>query len=250
MVDLTKYRYSEAERLRTNDLLQLIPDCGGKVLDVGAREGHFSRLLTESFDEVVALDLKKPSIEHPKIKCIKGDASCLYFDDNYFDLVFCAEVLEHIPYNKMLTVCSELKRVSNKYILIGVPYKQDTRVGRTTCYSCGKKNPAWGHVNSFDLNKLICLFHNLDVIKISYVGNNKKYSNCISSFLMELSGNPYGTYNQEEPCIFCGKSLSCPPKSNFCQKIITKAAIYTRYPTNIIKKSRPNWVHVLFRKRN
>jgi ubiquinone/menaquinone biosynthesis C-methylase UbiE len=88
---LEQYRESDSERARTDDLLRLIPICGGVALDVGARDGHFSKLLAEKFDNVIALDLEQPSIEHQKIRCAKGNASDLHFKDASFDLVFCAE---------------------------------------------------------------------------------------------------------------------------------------------------------------
>jgi hypothetical protein len=70
----------------------------------------------------------------------------LGFADDFFDFVLCAEVLEHIPTASLSRACSELGRVSKHYVLIGVPYRQDIRVGRTTCWSCRKKNPPWGHI--------------------------------------------------------------------------------------------------------
>ena len=112
---------------------------GKSALDIGARDGHFSVLLTELFGDVTALDLEKPTVSHNKITCVKGDITSLDFDDNTFDLVFCAEVLEHIPPHLLKKATFELSRVSREFLLIGVPYKQDIRVGRTTCYSCGEK---------------------------------------------------------------------------------------------------------------
>jgi hypothetical protein len=65
-VDLTEYRASPAEQKRTADLLRLIPTHGRSALDIGARDGHFSRLLAERFDQVTALDLTEPDISHPR----------------------------------------------------------------------------------------------------------------------------------------------------------------------------------------
>jgi len=53
------------------------------------------------------------------------------------DFILCTEVLEHIPAATLPTVCPELERVSSGAILIGVPYEQDLRFGRTTCRSRG-----------------------------------------------------------------------------------------------------------------
>lgn len=248
-MELKKYRESNSERARTDDLLRLIPIRGGVALDVGARDGHFSKLLAEKFDNIIALDLEQPSIEHQKVTCVKGNASDLLFEDASFDLVFCAEVLEHIPPSMLERVCLELWRVSKHYLIIGVPYKQDIRVGRTTCYSCGGKNPPWGHVNAFDERRLRQLFSRCDVEEISFVGETNATTNSLSAVLMDLAGNPYGTYEQEESCIHCEKKLLCPPDRSLIKKLLTRAAFYSRNANNLFNRSHPNWIHVLFRKR-
>src|SRR5437016_10421862 len=94
---LEKYRESETEKDRTEDILRILPKGRISVLDVGARDGHFSRLLTEYFATVTALDLEKPSFEYPGIITVAGDVTDLQFNNNAFECVFCAEVLEHVP---------------------------------------------------------------------------------------------------------------------------------------------------------
>ena len=250
-MDLTQYRESESEQKRTEDLMRLISHIpkGKCVLDIGARDGHFSVLLTDFFDHVTALDLEKPEISHQNISCVAGDITQLSFNNNFFDLVFCAEVLEHIPSHLLQKACSEVGRVSNQYLLIGVPFKQDIRVGRTTCYTCGKKNPPWGHVNSFDLEKLCELFPDYDLHEVSYVGENHAQTNFISTSLMDLAGNPYGTYDQEEACIHCGEKLKKPPERSLLQKIFTKLAFYTGKIQEPFCKAHPNWIHIVFKRK-
>ena len=48
---------------------------GKSALDIGARDGHFSILLTEFFDKVTALDLLKPNISSSRITCVQGATS-------------------------------------------------------------------------------------------------------------------------------------------------------------------------------
>jgi hypothetical protein len=248
-MNLTEYRNSTAEQLRTQDLLRLTPKTGVVALDVGARDGHFSLLFAERFDDVVALDLVKPNIVHPKVQCVQGDASKLAFVDDSFDFVFCAEVLEHIPPTILTTVCREIERVSKSQILIGVPYRQDIRVGRTTCYSCGGKNPPWGHVNSFDERRLVELFPNCEVASTSFVGVSNAHTNALASALMDMAGNPYGTYSQEEHCIHCDNALLQPPARDLRQKIMTKLALWSQFPSSIFSKPRGNWLHMCLNKR-
>ncbi len=229
--------------------MRLLPDHLDSALDVGARDGFISRLLAARVPSVTALDLEEPRIDDRRIHCVRGDVTDLKIPDASFDLVLCAEVLEHIPPPKLGRACGELSRVARRYLLIGVPYKQDLRVGRTTCYTCGKKNPPWGHVNSFDEKRLKELFPEFEVARLSFVGEGEARTNFFATFLLDLAGNPYGPYSQEEPCVHCGAALRSPPQRNLLQKGLTKIACYANEAQKVFCKKRPNWIHVLFKKR-
>jgi cyclopropane fatty-acyl-phospholipid synthase-like methyltransferase len=249
-MELSEYRQSDLEQQRTGDLMRtvgLLDLRGARALDIGARDGHFSRLLAGHCDEVVALDLEQPRIDHPGVTCVQGDITDLDFEDGYFDLVLCAEVLEHIPPPQLASAASELARVCRGHLLIGVPYKQDTRLGRTTCYSCGGKNPPWAHVNSFDRPKLESLFPGCEVESVSYVGQVAERTNFLSVFLLDLAGNPYGTYVQEEACIHCGEALLAPPERNLAQKVCTRLAFALQRLQQPFIRPHGNWIHMLLR---
>lgn len=196
-MDLTNYRNSAREQDRIDDLMRLLPQGGTAVLDIGARDGYLSKRLASQFMHVTALDLDEPVIDHERITCVQGDITALQFPDASFDLVFCAEVLEHIPPQSLSTACRELARVCVRHVLVGVPYRQDIRLGRTTCYTCGKISPPWGHLNSFDERRLAELFPGFIVAGKSFVGRTDAATNSLSTRLMDLAGNPYGTYDQE-----------------------------------------------------
>ena len=247
-MDLAEYRASTGEQQRTANLLQRMPSQGRQALDIGARDGHFSRLLAERFAAVTALDLNLPQIDHPKVRCLKGNAADMPFADGTFDFVFCAEVLEHIPPDILPGVCREIERVASDRLLIGVPYRQDIRVGRTTCYSCGGKNPPWGHVNSFDEKRLAGLFSRCRIEETAFVGVSSECTNALSTALMDFAGNPYGTYEQDEPCIHCGRQLLTPPPRSLAQKIAIKAAFWSRKVTEMSAKPHGNWIHLQLRK--
>lgn len=247
-MNLEQYRASAAEQLRTADLLKRMPNSGGQALDIGARDGHFSRLLADRFDKVVALDLVRPTIIHPRVENVEGNAARMPFADGSFDLVFCAEVLEHIPTALLRNVCQEIERVANGHILIGVPYKQDIRIGRATCYSCGHVNPPWGHVNSFDEVKLSSLFKRCKVAEVSFVGTNSSRTNAVSAALMDFAGNPFGTYDQEEACIHCGRRLIPPPRRSVAQRAATRLAHWSRKASEWMASPHGNWMHAMLHK--
>ena len=247
-MDLTEYRNSDLEQKRIRDLINLLPQHGGSVLDIGARDGYISNLLTEFFDLVTALDLTTPDIRNEKVRCVKGDLTALDFPDGCFDFVLCAEVLEHIPPKVLGKACLELQRVTRGHLVVGVPFRQDIRVGRTTCSACGGKNPPWGHVNIFDKSRLKRLFPEMAIEKISLVGKNDSATNFLSTYLMDLAGNPYGTYSQEELCVFCSSKLKAPAQRSYLQKAETRLALLINMMQKPFIKAHPNWIHVLFTK--
>lgn len=245
MVDLKEYRASPAEEERTADLMALLPR-GNSILDVGARDGHFSRIFAQHFPTVFALDLERPAWEHPGVSTMAGDVMDLReFPDSSVDVVFCAEVLEHIPALKQ--ACREIARVARHHVLVGVPYKQDTRVGRTTCQKCGGINPPWGHINEFDEPKLISLFAKLRLERKSFVGSNNAATTPLAMRLMDFAGNPWGTYRQDEPCA-CGAKLEEPKHRTIVQKVASRLALFLQERATFGTEPHANWIHALFSK--
>jgi SAM-dependent methyltransferase len=246
MTSLEAYRQSQSERARVEDLLGLLPQHGATALDVGARDGFLSRLLADRFERVIALDLKRPDIVHPRIECVQGDASRLPYEDRSFDAVLCAEVLEHIPRPTLELVCHELVRVTRTTLVIGVPFAQDLRCGETTCSSCGGFNPPWGHVNSFDESNLRQLFAAMSPRRIGFVWSTSDCTNAFSSAFMRIAGNPYGTYEQDESCVHCGAAIGAARLRSLPQKVATKLAVLGNRVQRALRPPKPMWIHMQF----
>jgi SAM-dependent methyltransferase len=244
--NVEEYRKSSSEIARTRDLLEIVPKNLSTVLDVGTRDGHFSRLLTEYFESVTALDLTMPQFQFERVLPAQGDVTKLQFPDKHFDVVFCAEVLEHIP--ALEKACSEISRVARHAIVIGVPYRQDTRLDRTTCNHCGKTNPPWGHVNTFDERKIANLFPQWPAAKTSFVGKSNERTNPLSTWLLDLAANPYGVYDQDEPCIHCGKQMEPPNSPSFSRKFAAAVALKLNRLQSRFNPMHPNWIHTVFQK--
>jgi hypothetical protein len=245
---LRDYRSTPAERARVADLMRLLPAGLATAIDIGARDGFISKAVAQHVASVTALDLQCPVVTHSGVTCVEGDATALQFAAGSFDIVVCAEVIEHIPSPALEAACQELGRVAGKYVLIGVPYKQDIRDAQSTCYSCGGVNPPWAHVNTFDEARLAQLFPSLKIKDVSFIGQGEPGTNAVSAALLTFAGNPYGTYVQEEPCLHCNAKLKPPPPRTLAQKIATKVAFLLRALVNKFRKPHANWIHVLFEK--
>jgi hypothetical protein len=240
------FRHVPREQARIAALFRLIPERGETAIDVGARDGYLSLRLAERYDSVISLDLDKPAAVHPSLNWVVANASHLPFPDRAFDLVMCVEVLEHIPERFLRKVCAELTRVTRRHLIIGVPYDQDLRHGRTTCSACGGKNPPYGHVNVFNELNLECLFPKLRAEKTERVGDSQQRTNAVSTRLYDWAGNPYGTYEQDEPCIHCGAKLIRPARHNLPQRAFASAAARLQGAQAALSGRRANWMHVLY----
>ena len=95
------------------------------VLEVGCNRGHnliaLAELLGEDCD-VVGIEPNRYALELARASSLKasvlhGHAFDLLFKDGYFDLVFTAGVLIHIPLADLPTALAEIYRVSKRYIL-------------------------------------------------------------------------------------------------------------------------------------
>jgi SAM-dependent methyltransferase len=244
VVNVDAAHTSALEQERTADLMQLIPRGYHSVLDAGTREGFFSLRLAEFFDRVTALDLHKPDIQHERITCVQGDLTKLSFPDNSFDVVFCCEVLEHIP--AVEQAVSEIKRVARHAILIGVPYKQDIRVARATCATCGKVSPPWGHVNVFDEQRLESLFRPFRVVKQSTAGTDYDRTSALAAWFTDLGKNPYGAYGPGQWCMHCQASLEFPPARSFVHKICGAIGVRLMKAHSALTSPHANWIHTVF----
>ncbi len=108
--------------------LALVPR--GTYLDVGCGRGE---MLTEAkligFEHPVGCDVSWPIINDDE-RIEYGEAQDIPFGDNEIDVVTLFDVLEHIPFDDIDLVLSELNRVAKKTILLAVSNRPSIVDGR------------------------------------------------------------------------------------------------------------------------
>jgi pseudaminic acid biosynthesis-associated methylase len=96
-----------------------------RLLEVGCNRGHNLLALAEILGieaEIVGIEPNHYALEHaraasPHIAALYGYAQDIPFKNGYFDLVFTAGVLIHIPLADLAGVLAEMCRVSRRYVL-------------------------------------------------------------------------------------------------------------------------------------
>jgi hypothetical protein len=86
-------------------------------------------------------------------------------------------------------------------------------------------------------------------VSTSLVWQTRERTNAISAWLMNRAGNPWGTSSQDEPCVHCGARLVRPSRETISDRILVAAADRIRRLQSLGTRSRPNWIHMVFRKK-
>ena len=157
----------------TVDFSRLSIKPGFRILDIGCGSGRHTSAVYR-FKNVVAVgadlnfndvsEAKKRLKLHDKlgehgggIWCLSvADVRCLPFKDNYFDLVICSEVMEHIPDHECAVreVIRVLKPAHD--LVVSVPRCWPERI----CWSLSDEyhNANQGHIRIYKKKDLIALF--------------------------------------------------------------------------------------------
>jgi len=171
---------------------------GNKVLNIGVGGAVFEKLAHEYGLIVYSLDPSEKSIF--KMKQFLGESRAkvgysqkIPFEDSFFDGVVMSEVLEHLNDDVIQETLKEVNRVlKSGAIFIGtVPYKENLNEQIVICPQCGEKFHRWGHIQSFDENKINSMlsqyFTNIVCKPKMYIAwNTLNYKGKITSFISYL----------------------------------------------------------------
>lgn len=102
-------------------------ETGGKdilVIGVGNKTvSNYLKTLSEYLEhkemEITTADLDENL--HPDRVCDISDLTKC-FDHEFFDTILCAEVLEHLPFEKFEKSLKELRKVTREWVVLSIPY--------------------------------------------------------------------------------------------------------------------------------
>lgn len=170
---------STSEQKRINFFLSKIP-ISNRVLDLGCADGRIIDKINAAYK--IGIDFVIQPLQDVKTKVYASNISNLPFDDNSFDLVISSEVLEHLDTKPFISALKEMNRVSSKYIIISVPYREQLIQLLAHCSNCKKYYHAFLHKRSFSDNDFREFFPDFKIYKSFKHGTTSN----IQRFILKL----------------------------------------------------------------
>ena len=145
-----------SELARIKATIALVPPGTRTLLDVGCGRGDLLHAIDVPFS--VGTDLAKRGIRFVRRPATVSSMLSLPFPDRSFDVVLCAETLEHLDPTDLVRATTELRRIARKSLVVTVPYQEDLLAWSTRCRRCGSVFHLYGHRNVFSPERLKALF--------------------------------------------------------------------------------------------
>jgi SAM-dependent methyltransferase len=226
---------NHANRERIEQTLAIVPEGVKLILDIGCGDGTISNFLISDQRKIYGVDVSSVAIKHFRGMGIISSIDNLPFPNKSFDLIICAETLEHLPdgiYEKSL---NEITRVAREYIVVSTPNDEYLPVGYVKCDACGFVYHANLHQRSFTSETYQTLFSGFDLLKLVKI-NNWSHSRILTSL-----NHFFGYYKFKD-------GLSCPQ----CRHVNAKKrgglpAAISQLNKIIPKRVKARWILSLFR---
>ena len=235
---------TDKELRRISETIAIIPQDVASMLEVGCGDGRVSSRIGRKV-RLIGLDIASAKISaYPGSKLI-GDIANLPIKTNKFDIVLGCEVIEHINNRNLSFALQEMERVTNRYILVTVPFKETLPAQWCKCSNCSYVYHAWGHLRGFDLNSVRSLFVNLRLVETRFLGPKEPHIPSIFYLIARYLGNVWESDQRNPtPCPKCGSLPINRPRNIFGKLFIRLIWRVER----IWPFKRAVWIGCLYRK--
>jgi SAM-dependent methyltransferase len=240
-----RFEGNEGQRLRARVTASLVDPQVRDVLDAGCGNGFITGHL-RARECVIGLDRSAEAIKHVAGPAVLGSIAQLPFADRQFEAVLCSEVLEHLPSPLFEQAVAELSRVTERVLIVGVPYREDLRRDVTQCLDCGRPFHIHGHCRSFrDPQVVARLFPDFVVNARVLLGGHEIVASSLfrwaeAALLGPLASSPLGV------CPACGSSRNADYRQLGRRRLAARVfeGLAWRLPVEV----RPVWMIVRLRR--
>lgn len=232
---------NDHERERISITLSLLPKDAKTILDIGCGDGRITNEIDEKH-KVFAMDMSNEAIRYVKANRILAAITQIPFGDYCFDLSLSSEVLEHLPKDILHEAINEIQRVTEKYILISVPFMENLYANSTRCNECDNVFHVNLHFQSFSKKRLAHLFPSFSPVKFMVFGPEVEYRNNLLLFIERQLGGKWPKV-RTALCPECGSKDAGGAKGNILSWIAERLdwRLTKAYP---FRKRR--WITVLY----
>lgn len=148
------FLHNQALLDRNEALLRMLPADARTVVDLGCGVGTAARAIAESGRSVISLDGSKWMLRGLPPNPLCALVSALPLRARSVDAALCLEVLEHLPVPVLESTARELARVAGRWLVIGVPHRENLLRNALRCDRCGTVFNRSGHLHRFDAEAL------------------------------------------------------------------------------------------------
>ena len=241
-------KFDNANENYTN-IRKLIPKDVNSIIDIGCGNGLITNKLGTEFD-ITGVDRSSKALELVTTTKIQASCDNIPVENNSYDLVLSSELLEHLDDQTFTKTISEINRISNKYILVSVPFEESLNKGMIQCPSCNLVFHRCYHMRDFSLSTFAENFPNYEQIESMTFGLKVRvYNKTIAKVKQKLTSPVnwiplYWTKNEDRSamCPSCENKFNYTFKFNFISFTLDCLNV-------LITKKKPFHLVVLLRKK-
>lgn len=200
------HSFTDRERRRVADVIDLIPASAESCLDLGAGAGALSKALVEARPgiRVTAVDWSEAALKQSGVPSTQADIADVPLPDAFCDIVLCCEVIEHLHVDSYRRVLGEMSRLARQYVLVTVPNRERLSAAWVRCPSCGCEFHSWRHVRSFHPQDMASLFDDFGTVEIREIGPTEPSPRLWARGLRRFLGVGANAFSPLSLCPQCG----------------------------------------------
>jgi len=226
------YINNKKEIKRARETLEFIPGHVESVLDIGCGNGTVTNQIDRRL--VVGLDFARIPLANVKGDVIQASIDALPIKNRKFDLVVLTEVLEHLQDELYARAIKNIQRLEAEYLLITVPFKENTKIGSCKCKSCGHVFNPFHHYRNFNESWFESAFPQYRIERVGYTSYR-----CPANDMLSSLGQKLGIYSQSDKAV-CNKCGGSPlPQKKLLRYMLGGLNLGDYYIKKIAKIKKP-----------